>query len=66
MIDRGNFYITTSNVQAIVSVQDIEKAERIFAQGIGKEKAFGCGMLSLVPVGDMRQSVSDESDEEND
>jgi CRISPR-associated protein Cas6/Cse3/CasE subtype I-E len=66
MIDRGNFYITTSNVQAIVSVQDLDKAERIFAQGIGKEKAFGCGMLSLVPVGDMRHSVSDERDEEND
>jgi len=68
MDDRGKFYITTSNVQAVVKVCDVEKAERIFSQGIGKERAFGCGMINLVPVNDSSVflNFSDENNEEND
>jgi CRISPR-associated protein Cas6/Cse3/CasE subtype I-E len=68
MKERGNFYFVTSDIQAVVKISDKERANKTITQGIGKEKAFGCGMLNLVPADPsyLFSGFSDENNEEND
>ena len=55
--------MSVCQVTAVVTVVDAEKAGLAFAQGIGKERAFGCGLLCLTPID---SAVSDASEEIDD
>jgi CRISPR-associated protein Cas6/Cse3/CasE subtype I-E len=68
MKEKGNFYFVTSNIQAVVKISDIDKANKTVMQGIGKEKAFGCGMINLVLADSsyLSSGFLNENNEEND
>jgi len=42
--------ICQAHVQGQLSVTDTEKFHRSFTQGIGRARAFGCGLLQIVPL----------------
>lgn len=66
MHDRGDFYISTSDINAIVKISDIDKAVHAFTIGIGKERSFGYGMISLLPLSIAEECLLDDSsDNEN-
>lgn len=55
--------IDTVEVTGVVTVIDASKANVALLKGIGKEKAFGCGLLCLTSI---NNSSSDESEESDD
>lgn len=55
--------IDTVEVTGVVVVINSDKASTALLNGIGKEKAFGCGLLCLTSI---NNSSSDESEESDD
>lgn len=41
--------LAQANLQGVLKVNDIEKFTNSFHQGIGRSRAFGCGLLQIVP-----------------
>jgi CRISPR system Cascade subunit CasE len=46
--------IAQAQVQGVLDVSDTERFRQSFFQGIGRGRAFGCGLLQIVPVIDQR------------
>jgi len=42
--------IGQAHVQGVLDVSDTERFRQSFCQGIGRGRAFGCGLLQIVPV----------------
>jgi CRISPR system Cascade subunit CasE len=42
--------IGKAHIQGLLTVTDFEQFQQSFKQGIGKGRAFGCGLLQVVPV----------------
>jgi CRISPR system Cascade subunit CasE len=50
--DKQQHRITLSqaHIQGLLTVTELTKFKRGFAQGLGRGRAFGCGLLQLVPL----------------
>lgn len=44
------FFIPISTVDGYLTVTDPVRLEAVIASGIGRERAYGCGLMSVVPV----------------
>lgn len=42
--------LSQAHIQGLLTVTDPTKFKRGFAQGVGRGRAFGCGLLQLVPL----------------
>lgn len=42
--------IGQSHIQGVIRITDKEQFTRSFTQGIGRARAYGCGLLQVVPV----------------
>lgn len=43
-------YFHTRTYEGILTVDDKEKFARMLSEGIGRQKAYGCGLMTVVPV----------------
>lgn len=50
--DRGKrkVSITTATYEGILKVKDASRLRQVLTAGIGRAKAYGCGMLTLIPL----------------
>lgn len=48
--EQRHITIGQAHIQGILHITDKEKFTRSFTQGIGRARAFGCGLLQIVPV----------------
>lgn len=46
--------IGTATFEGVLEVADVEKLSRTLTRGIGRAKAYGCGLLTLAPLGAVR------------
>jgi len=44
--------IGQAHIQGALRITDKEKFTQSFTQGVGRARAYGCGLLQIVPVGD--------------
>jgi len=56
--------ITTCEINGVVKVEDEMKASIAFEKGVGKERAFGCGLLCLIPL--WESAISSDENEDSD
>lgn len=42
--------VTKAHLRGVLEVTDAQRFRRSFARGIGRGRAFGCGLLQIVPV----------------
>lgn len=47
---RSRVYLRQATYEGVVMVSDAKEAEKTLVNGIGREKAYGMGMLTLMPV----------------
>ena len=48
--DGHDVSLKTSLIQGVLRVTDRERFKESFVKGIGRGRAFGCGLLQIVPV----------------
>lgn len=50
---KGNRRVRLSRVtyEGILEIIDLEKFRKALSQGIGREKAYGMGLLTVIPLG---------------
>jgi len=44
--------IAQAHIQGVLSIADQTQFKRSFTQGIGRARAYGCGLLQIVPLTD--------------
>lgn len=47
---RNDFYVNTVSYEGKLQITDIEKFRKVLTKGLGKKKAYGCGMMTVIVV----------------